>query len=669
MNRNELSDSQRRWLTSELTLWQTEGLVSTEQVSRILERYESIDEASKRKTSLAVQALFGIAAFLFGLAVLLLIGFNWQEVPRIGKVGICLSVVIGFHWLGQVMRTSNKHPAAAQAVTWLACFLYGAGIWLIAQAYHLDAHYPDGVYWWAVGVLPFALVLPYASLHVLYVALLAMWSGMEVLGFAHLSPFAWLFGWGIVPNGAFLLPVLAAPGFLWCYWRRSPATLGIYVPLLAWWVILQAFAWHMGAESVLWIGAIGSILILIAESHPAHDVGAIAYRFWGVALSSVVLLILGSHYYWEGAFRMSDESIRMRMMIQVAAMLALYIATALTLAFFKGRENLRAAYDIHSSDNFRRRWFALILSGSLIGMSLWSVGFLNVPVLGLGPALLANGLTIALATYLIRVGIQEERTRPFSVGVFTLIVWAFVRYIDLIGEAGGMLGAACMFAVCGVGLIIIAKFWGRVRRPATAISVTPTEMTTSVPDSVRWAAEQLDLRRRWITIVTAAAQVLILVSMIVIESLPLLFGETLIVRVQPIDPRDFFRGDYVILNYGFNNLPVDNQVVQNLGWNRNQSTSSMLDLPVYVTLEKEPDGIHWQGVRASLVKPASGTKYLTGKVTADYRQPLQFGIEAYFVQEGAGRELENLRNSRKLSAEISLLSNGKAKIQKVIEEQ
>ena len=67
----------------------------------------------------------------------------------------------------------------------LGCLLYGAGIWLVAQVFHLDAHYPDGVWWWAVGVLPFALCLDTLLLHCLLVALLGLWAGMEVIGFSN----------------------------------------------------------------------------------------------------------------------------------------------------------------------------------------------------------------------------------------------------------------------------------------------------------------------------------------------------------------------------------------------------------------------------------------------------------------------------------------------------
>src|SRR3954465_2772482 len=65
----------------------------------------------------------------------------------------------------------------------------------------------------------------------------------------------------------------------------------------------------------------------------------------------------------------------------------------------------------------------------------------------------------------------------------------------------------------------------------------------------------LKARERKVLLITVAAQLVILVAMIAVRALPLLTGQTVLVRVQPVDPRDLFRGDYVILSYDFSRLP------------------------------------------------------------------------------------------------------------------
>ena len=62
---------------------------------------------------------------------------------------------------------------ASELVFFVGCLFYGCGIWLVAQVFHLNAHYPDGFWWWALGVLPFALGLDTVLLHALLVTVLA----------------------------------------------------------------------------------------------------------------------------------------------------------------------------------------------------------------------------------------------------------------------------------------------------------------------------------------------------------------------------------------------------------------------------------------------------------------------------------------------------------------
>jgi hypothetical protein len=84
--------------------------------------------------------------------------------------------------------------------------------------------------------------------YALLVGLLALWAGMDVLNFGHLG--GWLFGrWDFLPNGAYSLSLLALPGILWAYRKQSVPTVSLYVPLLAWWTVLQFFAWRLDSSA------------------------------------------------------------------------------------------------------------------------------------------------------------------------------------------------------------------------------------------------------------------------------------------------------------------------------------------------------------------------------------------------------------------------------------
>jgi len=158
MIRRVISETQRAWLADELDFWRGEGVLSEDQAARFLK----------------LVTIFG--------------------------------VIIGTHAGGFYLRYRRQARLLSEIVIFLACLFYGVGIWLVAQVFHLNAHYPDGVWWWALGVLPFALCLDTLLLHAVLVALLALWAGLEVLGFGHLG--AWLFGrWPSLGNGAYSLPL------------------------------------------------------------------------------------------------------------------------------------------------------------------------------------------------------------------------------------------------------------------------------------------------------------------------------------------------------------------------------------------------------------------------------------------------------------------------------
>jgi uncharacterized membrane-anchored protein len=163
----------------------------------------------------------------------------------------------------------------------------------------------------------------------------------------------------------------------------------------------------------------------------------------------------------------------------------------------------------------------------------------------------------------------------------------------------------------------------------------------------------LKARERKILLVTVVAQLVILVGMIVARAIPLVTGQTVLVRVVPVDPRDLFRGDYVTLSYEFSRIPPQGvegiSEVQRRGGSKEGRT-------VYVPLVPDSDRVHWRAEKVTVVKPAG--LFLRGQMSR--YGAMEFGIESYFVQEGAGRQYEQAIRSRKLSAELAVTSGGQA---------
>ena len=166
----------------------------------------------------------------------------------------------------------------------------------------------------------------------------------------------------------------------------------------------------------------------------------------------------------------------------------------------------------------------------------------------------------------------------------------------------------------------------------------------------------LKARERKILLIAAAAQVVILLAMTVLRAIPLMTGQTVLVRVQPVDPRDLFRGDYVILSYDFSRVRPDS--VEGLSEaERGRSWKKLEGRTVYVPLVPDSVPGHMRAGKVTVEKPAAGL-FLKGHMKR--YGALEFGIEAYYVQEGAGRRYEQAIRNRQLSAELAVTSSGQA---------
>jgi uncharacterized membrane-anchored protein len=143
-------------------------------------------------------------------------------------------------------------------------------------------------------------------------------------------------------------------------------------------------------------------------------------------------------------------------------------------------------------------------------------------------------------------------------------------------------------------------------------------------------------------------QLLILVTMILGRTVPYLGAQTVLLHVEPVDPRDMFRGDYVTLGYSFNRIP---------------SGIFQSGQPVYVTLVPDADGRHYRTGQFLVEPPASGV-FIRG--TAQSANRASFGVESYYVQEGTGHDYENAVRRRSLWAEVALDRQGNPSLRRLV---
>ena len=103
-------------------------------------------------------------------------------------------------------------------------------------------------------------------------------------------------------------------------------------------------------------------------------------------------------------------------------------------------------------------------------------------------------------------------------------------------------------------------------------------------------------------------------------SFPLLTGKTVILKTQPVDPFDFFRGQYLTINYEISRV--------NLSENFKEGDT------VYVSLKEGDDKI-WHADKVSSNKPESEI-FIRGTAKQSWRGlAVEYGIGQYFFERDA----------------------------------
>jgi uncharacterized membrane-anchored protein len=167
--------------------------------------------------------------------------------------------------------------------------------------------------------------------------------------------------------------------------------------------------------------------------------------------------------------------------------------------------------------------------------------------------------------------------------------------------------------------------------------------------------------RKLLIICAALLQVFLLAFMGGQREYVLHTGRTIYLRTVPVDPRDFFRGDYVRLRYEISD--IDKEYFRDISLP--ETKKEIKGKQVYVVLKVDTNDL------ASIVyvtdkKPAKGQLYIRGRCSDDYYSyhvyiKVLYGIEAYFVEQGKGKELEKMASRNNLTAfdmKVALGSNG-----------
>jgi uncharacterized membrane protein len=419
-------------LAQEVAEWQADGLISASQAERICARY-GIDFNARDAHSFGYRLLIALGYLFVGLAVITLLSANWDEIPRMLRIGMLVALTLGVNLFG-LQRYRQGEDNAATAAFFLGALLYGASIMLIAQIYHLGEHYPDGIYWWMIGTLPMALLLKSRLLMLLVSALAIVWFLVETeMGYLprtfplFLLALAWFVFYAKASNLLFL--VLMASVLLWSMY------------LLGWYT---GSAGHFDLDAPRLTFGVGYLVLcfaisnwLASRSAPHLREYGLLLDLWSLRLGVLVLLVFSFDMAWWEYIGWARQSPLLH-----GTIILLCSALALILHHLSGSRRRNAVVAAVS-------YLALFLPALSWGEKEHTIIF----------QLIDNLLLIGFGIWLIVHGISQATSHYFYLGVGTVLVTGLVRYMDLVGD---YLGASLLFLLFAVILLFSARYW-RVR--------------------------------------------------------------------------------------------------------------------------------------------------------------------------------------------------------------
>lgn len=263
-----------RRLDRDLARWREAGWLTTDNEAAIRR------DVASRSSKVELPYVLGIlGAVLIGFGAMSFVAAHWDEMARLLRLALIFGGLFGAYGLAGILF-EREHPAFAHAAVLVGVALFGAGIMLIAQMFHIDGNPPDGVLTWALGALLAGVVLKSNPALALAMLLMGLWTQWEMSdsGSVH-WPF--LLGW-----------VAVAGAILWRGWVPG---LHLAAIIMSIWIVSLGYLLFDGHGHGLVVGigllvaAAGLAVPAVSERWSAWSTPAVAY---GMAIAFAGLFAL-----------------------------------------------------------------------------------------------------------------------------------------------------------------------------------------------------------------------------------------------------------------------------------------------------------------------------------------------------------------------------------------
>ncbi|MBN1551198.1 DUF2157 domain-containing protein [bacterium] len=417
-----------KWLHEQIDVWINDTLVSAEQGKTLKDRYPLPVTA----TSLGTLIFFSIGAILVGLSAILMFAYNWDEFHKLGKLSIIFGSLVLSH-ISAVFLYRAHHKYLGETLHVLGTMLFGSGIFLIAQIYHIDKHYPNAFLIWAAAAGLFAWILP-SKVHGIIASILALiWHASEIIEFSNIN-----------------------------YWG----------PVFQF-VVILVLSWRLRSKVLLAIGLIALYITSFMSLWRVEDDAIILPMLFCVstAFIAIALLIHHTKYFPESSPVISWIS-------HIPYLFILYLLTF-----------PRSVKDIFNSNGLESKFLFFI--GAMIALLLWAfallvrirkhilssrIDYMGIPLAviiislhtggiiqldGWPGAAFFNVLFLFHALMFISWGCRQLSVWHTVIGCFLIVLLGATRFTDLF-ESLLMRGA--VFLVIGIGIFLTGFLYARTKK-------------------------------------------------------------------------------------------------------------------------------------------------------------------------------------------------------------
>ena len=258
--------------------WVEKGLVDEATAGRLLDESRS---QTRGYSFTSIVVLLGVVCLCF--AAMTFVAANWEEMPKLVRVGLIMTGLWAAYAMAVAARVKG-HPAIADSFVVLGCGLFGAGIMLIGQMYHLQGRPVDAVLMWAAGSIAAAFLLRSAAALWLSIVLITLWFYLSDLQTWELGVktaevnYAYLGLWGLCAGLA-----------LWLRSRLSAHLLAIGMII---WLFVTVAILSERHDTLSYVFALyGAFFVVIAAALASLDRGGLLYGFEPAVVAYTIICI------------------------------------------------------------------------------------------------------------------------------------------------------------------------------------------------------------------------------------------------------------------------------------------------------------------------------------------------------------------------------------------